>query len=35
VDMSQFPVLLEIEDHCSQLRAFQKAHPSKQPDAQT
>jgi len=35
LDMSEFPVLLEIEDRCSELRSFQKAHPSQQPDAQS
>ncbi len=33
VDLAQFPRLLQIEEHCSQLPAFQAAHPDRQVDA--
>ncbi|TDY15772.1 maleylacetoacetate isomerase/maleylpyruvate isomerase [Paraburkholderia sp. BL6665CI2N2] len=33
VDLSKIPRLIEIDDACGALRAFQDAHPSKQPDA--
>ncbi len=33
VDMTQFPHLQRIDDHCRQLPAFQAAEPANQPDA--
>ena len=33
-DMSRWPRLLEIEENCHLLSAFQMAHPNQQPDAQ-
>lgn len=35
VDLTQFPTVLRVSDHCSSLPAFQKSHPSAQPDAET
>lgn len=32
VDLSQFPTLLKVEDHCQRLEFVQKAHPEKQID---
>lgn len=34
VDVSKYPHLLRIEEACMELTAFQKAHPSAQPDAE-
>jgi maleylpyruvate isomerase len=34
VDVSQFPLLLRIEQNCNECPAFQAAHPDKQIDAQ-
>lgn len=34
VDLSPYPRLLEVEDNCLSLEAFQKAHPEKQIDYQ-
>lgn len=33
VDLGPYPVLREIERNCQALEAFQRAHPSRQPDA--
>jgi maleylpyruvate isomerase len=33
VDLSQWPLIAEIEKNCMQLEAFQKAAPMQQPDA--
>ncbi len=33
VDMSEMELLLQIEQNCMELDAFQKAHPDQQPDA--
>ena len=33
VDLSQWPLIAEIEKNCLQLEAFQKAAPMQQPDA--
>jgi len=33
-DLSQMPTLLRIEEHCTQLDAFQQAAPARQPDAE-
>lgn len=33
VDVSAYPLLLRIEEHCNELSAFQAAHPDKQIDA--
>ncbi len=33
VDISAYPLLLRIEQHCNELHAFQAAHPDKQIDA--
>ena len=35
IDLTAFPTLLEIEQHCQALEAFQLAHPSCQPDTPT
>ncbi|HSN18384.1 MAG TPA: maleylacetoacetate isomerase [Gammaproteobacteria bacterium] len=32
VDLEPFPTLRRIDEHCQSLKAFQDAHPSKQPD---
>ena len=32
VDVTPFPTLVRIDEHCQGLKAFQDAHPSKQPD---
>ena len=34
LDMSKFPVISKIEEHCSALDAFKKAHPTAQIDAE-
>jgi maleylacetoacetate isomerase len=34
VDLAEFPVLREIDARCSELPAFQAAHPERQPDTQ-
>jgi maleylpyruvate isomerase len=34
VDMAPYPVILRIHAHCAALPAFQRAHPSQQPDAE-
>ena len=33
IDLSQFPTLTKINEHCQALPAFEKAHPKNQPDA--
>jgi maleylpyruvate isomerase len=33
VNLSQWPLISEIEKNCMQLEAFQKAAPMQQPDA--
>lgn len=32
VDLTQFPIITRLETECGKLEAFQKAHPTKQPD---
>jgi maleylpyruvate isomerase len=34
LDTSAYPVLCEIEAACQALPAFERAHPSRQPDAE-
>lgn len=33
VDMSRYPILVAIEEHCLSLPAFDRAHPDNQPDS--
>ena len=34
IDLAPYPTLMTIFAHCMQLEAFDKAQPSKQPDAE-
>ena len=35
VDLTQYPTIVRVSEHCATLPAFQKSHPSAQPDAET